>query len=145
MKLCEWCEALVDDESQELCHRCLDAQRRVESGNLIEPLPEKKKVELPQTIGRQVMNAFIYVGKGIVFIVFGWVMLLLGLLGTCLTLGAISSLVVAPLNAIGFLFAAVLAFAGVYGVYKLTNMMLSSPPRQIDRKHRPPPRIGRDE
>jgi len=145
MKLCEWCEGIVEDEGQELCHKCLDAQRRVASGNLIPAEPEKKTSQLPQTIGRQVLNGLIYVGKAVLFLVFGWLMLILALLGTCLTLGAFTTLFAAPPMALGFALAAALVFAGVYGVYRLTNMMLSSPPKQIDSKHKPPPRLRQDE
>jgi len=145
MKLCEWCEAVVDDESQELCHKCFDAQRRVAAGNLIPATPEKKSTQLPQTIGRHALNVLIAIGRSILFLVLGWLMLVIGLLGTCLTLGALSSAVVAPLTALGLLFAAVLAFAAVYGVYKLTNLMLRSPPKAIDRKHKPPRQIGRND
>jgi len=145
MNLCHWCEAVVDDESQELCHKCLDAQRRVASGNLIQASPEKKNQQLPQTIGRRVLKALILAGKGLVLFVLGWAIIILGLLGTCMTIAAASTASV-PLTALGYLFAAIVAFAALFAVIKLTNMMLLKySPKAIERKPKQPPQIERND
>lgn len=135
LKLCEWCGEPATTDS-DLCSKCLAAQAQVEAGELIPAKPQlpARRFALLPAVGA----LLVLVGKSLLALAAGTIMLAAALFGTCSVIVAVIS-VTNPFSAMFFLFLAGLGFGVTFLLYRLIKRMYEAPLRRIDQD--PPPAI----
>lgn len=76
MKLCEWCERPISEDA-ELCPDCLEAQKRVASGNII-PAPKER-----ESVAAILARGTLMLMKAAAAGALGTLMVVAALIGTC--------------------------------------------------------------